>query len=849
MACNPHNRRSVVRLIGFFIVLLSEYPSPTLAQDTRFQTLDSVLASQHRQQRFNGVVLVAENGKVRYKRAFGVANIHTDEPLTPRSVFNLASVAKQFVATAVMMLAEKGQLRYDDKVARYLSGFPYPDLTLRHLLTHTSGLPEYVDLWRDHFPPATLFSNEALLQLLKKHKPKTHFRPGERFEYCNTGYLVLTSVVENLSGQKMADLLRRRIFAPLGMKDSYVYHLGMPAPPNRVLGFRRQNGKRVPDDLTENLDGVVGDGNVYASAEDLLKWDQALYTEKLIKPATRQEAFTPVRLNDGSIYPYGFGWLLGSGQSVEHTGEWGGFRTWIRRDMGPRNTVIVLDNSGNRTMEPLLLAVYSILRNQPFQLPVSTLITGVQLVDGTGAPARPAAVRLQGERIAEVGALKALPGETVVDGGGLTLAPGFIDTHSHHDGGLREQPTVLAAISQGVTTIVVGQDGGSPYPLKDFFARLDSVPAAVNVASYAGHNTLRQRAMGKGYQRLATGEEMRQMKEMLAGELAAGALGLSTGLEYDPGIYSNHDEVLQLAKEAAKVHGRYISHLRSEDVDLEQAVEEIIHIGRVAGLPVQISHFKVGMKGKWGMAPQLLARLQQARSEGVAITADVYPYDYWQSSLTVLFPKRDFTNRASAEFVLRELAPADGMILARYGPNPAYVGKSIATIAKERNEDAPTTYMKLIADARAKGAEESVLARAMSEEDIATLLAWSHTNVCSDGGITGHPRGRGAFPRVLGHYVRERKVLSLEGAIHKMTALAAEHTGIRERGTVTPGHYADLVLFNPATVRDNATLQHPQALASGIERVWVNGQVVYQNQQVTGQTPGKAIRRSMINDQ
>ena len=228
--------------------------------------------------------------------------------------------------------------------------------------------------------------------------------------------------------------------------------------------------------------------------------------------------------------------------------------------------------------------------------PGSVLIANATVMDGTGAPARRASVRIAGDTIVEVGDLKPTAADQVVDASGLVLAPGFVDTHSHADDQIFERPDALAAVSQGITTVIVGQDGGSPYPLADFFARLRKQPAAVNVASYAGHGTIRELVMKGDFRRAATEAEVNRMRELLARELEAGALGLSTGLEYDPGIYSSRDEVVALAKVAAAAGGRYISHIRSEDRAFWQAVDEIIAIGREAKLPVQISHLKLAMR-------------------------------------------------------------------------------------------------------------------------------------------------------------------------------------------------------------------------------------------------------------
>jgi N-acyl-D-amino-acid deacylase len=477
------------------------------------------------------------------------------------------------------------------------------------------------------------------------------------------------------------------------------------------------------------------------------------------------------------------------------------------------------------------------------QPPGTFLITNANVIDGTGAASRRAAVRVTGERIAAVGALTPHEGEPVVDAGDLTLAPGFIDTHSHHDRGLQDASGALAAISQGITTIVVGQDGSSAFPLSDFFSRFERSPATVNIASYAGHGTLRRQVLGEDYKRVATPSEIGRMQELARAEMNAGALGLSTGLEYDPGLYSQPSEVLALGRTVASLGGRYISHIRSEDRALFEAVGEVIELGRQTGMPVQVSHIKLAMRGLWGQADKLIAMLDKARASGVRITADIYPYTYWQSSMTVLFPKRDFRDRAEAEFVLRELVAPDGLLIVGFEGHPEYVGKTLAEIARARRTDAASTVMALIEESGGRG--PTVVATSMDEKDVERLIRWPHANICSDGTLTGgHPRGFGAFPRVLGRYVRERRLIPLEEAIRRMTSLSAANVGISGRGTIAPGQAADLVLFNPATITDRATTADSRAMSEGVRTVWVNGEMVFEKGSVTAKRPGRVLRRT-----
>lgn len=482
----------------------------------------------------------------------------------------------------------------------------------------------------------------------------------------------------------------------------------------------------------------------------------------------------------------------------------------------------------------------------------STLIRNILLIDGSGKAPYPASIRIQDRKILAIGELKPIKNEKIIDGKGHCLAPGFIDSHSHHFADVQRNPNALSTASQGITTIVIGQDGES-LPMAVLQQKLQSQPVAVHIASYTGHTSLREQSMGeKNLLRSASQSEIDAMKKLLAQDLAQGSLGLSTGLEYEGAFYSTRDEVLQLAHVTAAAQGRYISHIRSEDITLADALDEIIQIGRIAKIPVQISHIKLAKKGDWGQATNILKQLDQARQDGIELTADIYPYNFWHSTPRILFPKRDYKNLESAEFATQELFDPSASTLVRYAPKPEYAGKTISQIAKLRNESPAQSLMAIIAlseEFREKnpnftGTVEAITGKSMLDADVTTFLQWPHANICSDGNAGAHPRGYGSFTRILGRYVREQQALTLAEAIHKMTGLTARHLGIQDRGIIAPGKVADLVLFDPNTVLDHATIQQPQALSTGIESVWVNGEIVYQNQQSTGKRPGTLLKRT-----
>lgn len=821
------------------IFLLVFVPSVAFTQQAKkIERIDSVLTYLHQRQLFNGTVLVGEKGKILYKRAFGIANPKTNEALTTNSAFNLASVSKQFYTLMIMILKEQGKLNYDDPVQKYLPTFPYSTITIRHLMNQTSGLPEYFDIAEGDMNLMDTLNNERMLALLADKKPPLVFEPGDQWQYCNTNYTTLASVLEKASGTTADKFFHQYIATPLKLKNTYVYHLQLKSyPASRVFGLQFENQKPVLNDLV-NFDGIVGDGNVYSSVEDLYKWDQALYTDKLVKKSTFQEAISPGKLNNGEATSYGFGWFINEqNKTISHTGGWVGFGTLIIRYIDKNQTLILLDNSSNFRAHGL---VKNIWEEKPITLPTTHLITNVKVIDGTGLPAFMGGVRIVNDRILDAGTLTPFVNESVTDGKGLVLAPGFIDSHSHHDWGLFKNPSATAATSQGVTTIVVGQDGGS-VPIDTIQARMKSTPISVNLATYTGQAWLRSQVMKDDLKRKATSVEIDSMKMILSRELDKGSLGLGTGLEYEAAFYSNRDEVVALAKVAAGKGGRYISHIRSEDINLEQSIEEIIEIGRTAKIPVQISHFKIAMRSKWGHSTKILRQLQQARLEGINITADVYPYAMWSSTPRVLFPKKDFENLASAEFATQELFDPAASVITNYPPNKAYEGKTVTEIGKLNNETPAHALLRIIRETSETGS--SIVATSMSEIDISNFMVWPHSNICSDGAMSGHPRGHGAFTRVLGRYVREQKLMPLEKAIYKMTGLTAEQVGIKNRGVLTRGNFADLVLFNPETVIDNSTIKDASALSTGVEAVWVNGKVVYQNKTAQPNFSGRFIDR------
>lgn len=467
----------------------------------------------------------------------------------------------------------------------------------------------------------------------------------------------------------------------------------------------------------------------------------------------------------------------------------------------------------------------------------SLLIENTRIIDGTGRPGFIGSVRVKGDKIAKVGRIKARKDDIVIDGSGLVLAPGFIDIHNHSQSGLLREGTAANQVSQGITTVIIGPDGGSPFPLKDYFANIER-KTAVNVGSFIGHATLREQVMNGDYVRHATDAEIAAMQNLLEQAMKEGALGLSSGLEYDTGFSASTEELIALAKIAAKHGGVYMTHMRDEEEGMLDALREAIRIGREANLPVQISHIKMGNKNVWGKSADAIALIEEARRSGLDITADAYPYTAWASTITVLVPSRKYTDRAEIEKGLSNVGGADKVLVTSCEGHPEYEGKTLAQIAASQKTSPVDVYIQIVKDGGA-----GVVGNSMNENDVHAFYRQPWVMVSSDGGIgSRHPRGSGTFTRVLGRFVREDKLLSLEQAVRKMSAMPAARLGLKDRGLIKKGMKADLVLFDPATIIDRATFGEPQKLSDGVRIVFVNGVQVWDNGTATGKLPGKILR-------
>ena len=498
--------------------------------------------------------------------------------------------------------------------------------------------------------------------------------------------------------------------------------------------------------------------------------------------------------------------------------------------------------------------------------PYDLLITNARIVDGSGNPWLRADVAIKDGRIARIGRLASNTASKTIDARGQILAPGFIDVHTHVES-IYNLPAAENFVRMGVTTLVTGNCGGSTTEVAEFLGRIKQEPLAVNLATLIGHGAVRRKAMGLD-DRAPTPEELKQMESIVEQAMKDGAVGLSTGLIYVPGTYAKTDEVVALARVAAKYQGLYATHMRNEGDKVADAIRESISIGEQAGLPVDISHFKISNKKLWGQSPMTIGLVREARARGLVVTVDQYAYTASSTSLDSRLPawlraggleesKKRLADKATRDRVFKEMKDTlkkSGFkdygyaVVASYRPDKSFNGKSIAEITKQvkKKSDVTSQIEQILEMYEAGGA--SMVYHSMGEDDVKRIMQEPFTMIASDAGVrqlddsVPHPRGYGNNARVLGRYVRELKLISLEDAIRKMTSLPAQTFGLRDRGLIREGLAADLVIFDENTIIDQATFDKPHQFPVGISYVIVNGTTVVENNEVTAARPGMALR-------
>jgi dihydroorotase/N-acyl-D-amino-acid deacylase len=507
----------------------------------------------------------------------------------------------------------------------------------------------------------------------------------------------------------------------------------------------------------------------------------------------------------------------------------------------------------------MALAPGAVAQNPEFDI----WISGGRIVDGTGAQWYIGDIGIRGDTIAYVGPTRPATAKLRVDARGRTVTPGFIDTHSHGRRGVFEVPSAENQIRQGVTSILEGPDGSSPWPVGEYLTRFAKVPATTNFGLLVGQGTIREKVVGL-QDRKATPEEIATMRDMVRQAMREGAFGISTGLFYLPGSFTPTEELIELARVAGEMGGVYTSHMRDEASKIVDSVKELIRIGEEGRIPAQITHHKVMSGRNWGRSTETLRLVEEARRRGVDVTIDQYPYTASSTGLAALVPKwalesgqKAFRERAAApasrarmrQDILRNLKEDRGsgdlrnVVFASCAADATLAGRNLRDLTG--SDDFEKAAEHVIRLQEQGGC--SCIYHAISEEDVERIMRYPGTMIASDGGIpvfgqdVPHPRNYGTFARVLGRYVRERKILPLEEAIRRMTSLPASRFRIMDRGLLRPGMKADIAIFDAETVIDKSEFGKPHQYAEGFTDVLVNGTPVLLGGRMQAARPGRAL--------
>jgi N-acyl-D-aspartate/D-glutamate deacylase len=512
----------------------------------------------------------------------------------------------------------------------------------------------------------------------------------------------------------------------------------------------------------------------------------------------------------------------------------------------------------------LFAALASAPAEEPQAPDTNVVFRGATIYDGTGEKPFTGAVHVKGDRIAAVGKVGPVEGATEVNAEGLVVCPGFIDLHTHCDYGLLSKSGRANKnyVTQGCTTVVTGNCGSGPVDAGAYFKSLETGGTGTNVIHLAPHNSVRERAMGNA-NRPPTPDELKKMEELVDRAMTDGAWGLATGLIYTPGTYAKTDELVALARVAARHGGLYASHIRNESGGLLDAIDEALAIGRDSGCRVHVSHIKASGKAAWGTSGRAVALIESARKKGQEVTADQYPYVASSTSLRATLVPARYREGTNKEFVARLADPVSGpkiradvekalgaegakrIQIAQYAPNPKWQGKTVAAIAEAEQKEPVEIVMEI---ERNGGAQ--VVNFGMSEEDVRIYMKPPWVATASDGGVQApgptvpHPRSYGTFPRKIGFYAIEEKLLPVEQAVRSATGLPADILKLKDRGYLRAGYFADLVVFDPKTFRDTATYEKPHQYAAGVKWVFVNGRAAVADGEYKDALGGRVLRHS-----
>lgn len=832
-----------------------------------------------------GSIALVQDGKIVASHYFGVSDRSSGKPVDAATIFHWASNTKTLNAITVMQLRDRGLLSLDQPITRYVPELrrvhnPFGSMdaiTIAMLMTHTAGFqgvtwPYKEGLAWEPFEPTAW---EQLVAMMPYQQ--IEFAPGSRFSYSNPAWIYLAHTLEQLTDEPWQYYVQKNIFAPLGMSRSFFGATPAFLATHRSHSYgvhKDDSGKIAVDDYGAEFDpGItIPNGGWNAPLEDIARYigfltdatggDPQLKQRYsgVLKRSTLEEMWQPRVATESAREHMGLGFFLTEHNGhtiVGHTGGQNGFSTFFYCDPRTGRGIIGAINTGNGAREEGARSAFMIIKEEAEKVfDASTALAGAYdvwirngtIVDGKGGKSYTADVLVRGDTIEYIGLAEPsrIQARQTLDATGKVVAPGFIDAHSHGD---PLTDSFSNFLGQGITTVVLGQDGASPNDgkstLAEWLKRVDEHGSDVNIATLSGHGSLREMA-GVGESPLPSAAQLDHMQRILRADLAAGAFGLSFGLEYAPGRYAQLAEEKTLGDLVGRYGGVVMSHMRSEDADkIGSAIDELLQINA----HVHVSHIKIVAGHQPSEARAVLDRLARSRAGGREVTADVYPYLASASDLEFLYPEWA-KHRSDYEAAVRNRRPEleahiRKRVAERNGPEAIlltggpYAGQTVADVAKRLGKP----FEKVMIDDLGYGGPSQahfLMAAAVQDE----LIDADEICFSTDGAPgSSHPRSYAAFAKVLEDYVGPPPKMTLERVIYKMSGLAARIVGIPDRGALEPGKKADIVVLAPGKVKARATWVQPQLAPSGFTAILVNGALAYQDGRVIGPPHGKALRK------